>query len=414
MLTRSRRRAVRPAWVALAALVALLILMPRQAGSVERQALSGGYGLSGPYRHDNLTIFLIHGPDRVRPGRLITLEEALKQNKAVVHETGEVGQLLVENRSPDTEVFIQSGDIVKGGRQDRLISFDLVLPPRSGKVPVVSLCVDQGRWQQRGREAVTRFSSSTGQLPSKTLKIHGGNYGQFGALGALGGQLGQLGGNLGNLGGQFGLAGGTGRGFGGGQLGQFGQLGQLGVQGMGQLGQLGGQFGQQGGVWNEIGQLQGRLQAKIGSSVQGKASPSSLQLTLEHPRVQEAIENYTRPLAEASSGHKDVVGYAFAINGKVNSVEVYGNAELFAKLWPKLLRANALEAFLEQEKGKRYSDVAAQTVRAVLVDAERGALTTKDISRRVQVQMRETPQTLLFETQDRARGTWLHRSYLTR
>ncbi|HKB42410.1 MAG TPA: DUF6569 family protein [Gemmataceae bacterium] len=412
MLTRSRRRAVRPAWVALATLVALLILHPRQAGSVERQALSGGYELSGPHRHDNLTIFLIHGPDRVRPGRLITLEEALKQNKAVVHETGEVGQLLVENRSHDTEVFIQSGDIVKGGRQDRLISFDLVLPPRSGKVAVVSLCVDQGRWQQRGKEAVTRFSSSTGQLPSKMLKIHGGNYGQFGALGGQFGQLGQLGGNLGNLGGQFGLAGGTGRG----QLGQLGNLGggQLGVSGVAQFGQLGGQFGQQGGVWNEIGQLQGRLQAKIGSSVQSKASPSSLQLTLEHPRVEEAIEKYTRPLAEAVSDHKDVVGYAFAINGKVNSVEVYGNAELFAKLWPKLLRANALEAFLEHEKGKRYSDVTEQTVRAVLVDAERGALTTKDINRRVQVQMRETPNTLLFETQDRARGTWLHRSYLTK
>ena len=110
----------------------------------------------------------------------------------------------------------------------------------------------------------------------------------------------------------------------------------------------------------------------------------------------------------------DVMCQAFAINGKVNSVEVYGSAALFAKLWPKLLRANALEAFIEQEKGKTYPTVSEAAVRAVLADAESGPAVTKDVSKQVRVHMRETPRTVLFETHDRARGTWVHRSYITK
>jgi hypothetical protein len=403
-------------------LLALLLLAGQETATAGARRPAPDYTLSGPYRHENLTVFLIHSKDRFRPGRLLTLEEALRQKKAIVHETGQVNELQVENVSADTEVFVQSGDIVKGGRQDRLISFDLLLPPRSGRVPVASCCVEQGRWQQRGKETVARFATSTGQLPSKMLKIHGGNYGQFGNQGM--GQLGQFGnfgqvaqpGQPGNLGGQFGLAGRPGVRVGGqlGNLGQFGQLGQLGQLGVLGMGQLGGQLGNQGGVWQEVSQLQQKLQARLGTTVQSKESQASLQLTLEHPKVQQAVENYTRELSGIASGKKDVIGYAFAVNGKVNSVEVYGNAELFAKLWPKLLKANALEAFLEEDRRKTHPTVNDQAVHAVLRDAETGQATVKDVSRTVRVQMRETTRTLLFETYDRRKGTWVHKSYLTK
>src|SRR6059036_828776 len=71
--------------------------------------------------HDNLTVFFVHGPDAVADAKVATLQEALEAGWAVVHETGDVNQLAVENRSTDTELFIQEGDIIKGGRQDRLI-----------------------------------------------------------------------------------------------------------------------------------------------------------------------------------------------------------------------------------------------------------------------------------------------------
>ena len=67
-----------------------------------------------------------------------------------MYETGQVNELAIENVSPDRAVFVQAGDIVKGGRQDRVFSQDLVLKPRSGRVPIDAFCVESGRWRQRG------------------------------------------------------------------------------------------------------------------------------------------------------------------------------------------------------------------------------------------------------------------------
>src|SRR5262250_1278727 len=83
--------------------------------------LAADYTISGPYTHDNLTIFLLHGRDTLSGKPLLTLQEALEQKKVVVHETKEVNKLSVENLSANAEIYIQAGDIVKGGQQDRIL-----------------------------------------------------------------------------------------------------------------------------------------------------------------------------------------------------------------------------------------------------------------------------------------------------
>src|SRR5207244_234905 len=145
------------------ALVIFGIPLAPLGGQETRPARRPGHDepkLSGPYNVRNLSIFLIHGQDRLKGKPVITLEQALKKGTFVVHETGEVNELAVENTSPDSEVFIQFGDVVKGGRQDRIIANDIIIPPSSGKTPVVSFCVEPGRWTQRGREEAARFTSS--------------------------------------------------------------------------------------------------------------------------------------------------------------------------------------------------------------------------------------------------------------
>src|SRR5207302_1849548 len=134
---------------------------------VERPTVA--FRLSGPYTHGNLTVFLIHGEDQMKGRKLLTLDEALEQKKVVVHETKDVNLLAIENVSTE-EVFIQAGDIVKGGRQDRLLAIDLIVPPKSGKVPLESFCVESGRWAVRQGEAVDKFESSKSAAPSKALK----------------------------------------------------------------------------------------------------------------------------------------------------------------------------------------------------------------------------------------------------
>ena len=115
--------------------------------------------ITGPHVHDNLAIFLIHGRDRVKGKKFITLSQALKKKRILIRETGNVGQLTVENTGEDT-IYIQSGEIVKGGKQDRMLPYDAVIPPKSGKKPIASFCVEHGRWSRRGNESVGYFLSS--------------------------------------------------------------------------------------------------------------------------------------------------------------------------------------------------------------------------------------------------------------
>jgi ARG and Rhodanese-Phosphatase-superfamily-associated Protein domain len=100
---------------------------------------------------------LDHGEDRIKGKVPLTLQEAIEQKKVIVHETENVNELAVENTT-DQEIFIQSGDLVKGGKQDRLLVFDLILHPKSGKLPIAAFCVEAGRWQQRGSESREVFA----------------------------------------------------------------------------------------------------------------------------------------------------------------------------------------------------------------------------------------------------------------
>jgi len=139
----------------------------------DRTAGSPGsdYRLSGPYTHENLTIFLIHDPDQPSVKPFVPLQEALERKTAMVHETSEVNELYIENVSQPEEVLVQAGDIVKGGEQDRVLAVDLIVPARSGKMPIAAFCVEEGRWQQRGQERASHFGSSYDMATTKDLKI---------------------------------------------------------------------------------------------------------------------------------------------------------------------------------------------------------------------------------------------------
>ncbi len=124
--------------------------------------------LSGPYTHDNLSLYLVHGQDRFQK-KYLTLAEALEQRKAVVYETGNVNVLQVENLSGQ-DVYIQSGEIVKGGKQDRVLKDDAIVPSSSSKLDLSVFCVENGRWTQRGAEPSHAFATAPGAIASPAMK----------------------------------------------------------------------------------------------------------------------------------------------------------------------------------------------------------------------------------------------------
>ena len=155
-------------WSLLAAISASPLLMFSFAGLGGAQT-PDGVRVSGPLVHENLAVYFIHG--KSSPGKVpLSLEEALAKGVVKVRETGNVNQLEIENFGKE-EVFVQAGDIVKGGQQDRTLMVSLVLPPQSGRVPIASFCVEEGRWAARGREDVKSFATAGAAVPSREMKI---------------------------------------------------------------------------------------------------------------------------------------------------------------------------------------------------------------------------------------------------
>lgn len=334
--------------ISLQAFVTAQVEQEGSSGKTNNQQTTA-FSLSGPFTHENLTIFLIHGRDTINSRKILTLQEALERRRVIVHETKDVNELAIENISTDEDVFVQSGDIVKGGQQDRVLAVDLIVPPRSGRVPIAAFCVEQGRWSKRGSETASTFETSSERIATKDLKVAA---------------------NVSSS---------------------------------------------QSEVWDKVEEAQSKISENIGTTVNASVSVSSLQLSLENKQLQKVREAYIKKLVRTVEDQRDVIGYAFAINGKINSADVYASSELFKKLWPKLLRATAVEAIAELRKDETFDAVTTTSIKSFLAEAERGRASERGITARIKLVTRENAQGILFETRDlKENEAWIHRSYVTR
>jgi hypothetical protein len=122
----------------------------------------------GPFVHENLAIYVVQG-EGTDARAYLTLDEGLREGSVVLRETGEgnVGTLVVENRS-DRWLFLHAADIVTGGKQDRTIASDVVVPPGSPPVDIDAFCVERGRWSGAAEAA---FDQNAAMASGAALKL---------------------------------------------------------------------------------------------------------------------------------------------------------------------------------------------------------------------------------------------------
>lgn len=128
-------------------------------------------------------IFLLHHQPL---GPYTSLQDGLARKKIVITEitdktsgrsnsssslevdNAEVNRLFVENVSADT-VIILGGEIIRGGKQDRMIAQDLMVMPHSGKVDINVFCVEHHRWTPDENTSY-EFSQAMDVAPNKVRK----------------------------------------------------------------------------------------------------------------------------------------------------------------------------------------------------------------------------------------------------
>ena len=335
---------MKPKYLIPIAFLSLLIALPVGLAKQDDPKPASNYRLSGPYTHKNLTVFLIHGKDQSNK-TFLTLQEALAQKKVAVYETKDVNELAIRNLS-NQDIYVQAGDIVRGGDQDRMISVDFIVPPKSGRMPIAAFCVESGRWSKRGNEANASFTSSEN---SATNGLR---------LAAVKNEAPQQ------------------------------------------------------AVWDNVVKVQADLAQNVGGSVNSTVSASSMELSMEDSKVKETSAAYMNTLGGLLRNRSDVIGYVLAINGKVTSADVYASHALFAKLWPKLLKSNTVEAIAELNDAA-HKQVTSETVQEFIAESEKATAATKEVTPRVRMVTREDDKNIFSETQDRQqKDGYVHRNYM--
>jgi len=99
-----------------------------------------------PHHYGGLTLF----PLELRGGEdgtdYASLDEAIRGGYLLVQDSGVVRQVTMQNTSAHRWVFAMSGEVILGGKQNRMLREDVLLPPGSGPITVPTYCVEQGRW----------------------------------------------------------------------------------------------------------------------------------------------------------------------------------------------------------------------------------------------------------------------------
>ena len=128
--------------------------------------VEGEWRLLEPVTYENLSVFPVVTPAEHDTSAFLTLEEGLSGGEVTVREQGtealyrnrdgsrpvnqsyggpSVNQLVLVNHSK-RPLLLLAGELVSGGKQDRIIGKDRIVAPFAEPLPLDVFCVEHGRW----------------------------------------------------------------------------------------------------------------------------------------------------------------------------------------------------------------------------------------------------------------------------
>jgi hypothetical protein len=166
-------------WGTLSVLGVMLVLAgagPSAVAGSPRPA-SGTYKVLAPISHGDLTIFPVVSEAMHDTSGFLTLDEGMRSGEIQVTETGRAGGLVrrrrqtVSQHTDQAEVnrlvlinnskrplILLAGEVVTGGKQDRVVAKDRIVPAESDPVDLSVFCVEHGRWTESSDKFDTHAS----------------------------------------------------------------------------------------------------------------------------------------------------------------------------------------------------------------------------------------------------------------
>jgi hypothetical protein len=317
-----------------------------------------GMTILDPVSVSNLAVYLVQLPrSRIAarghavapPVQFVCLEQARAAGEVVISETGVVELVHLVNYS-SKDLFLQAGEVLRGGDNDRAVAGDLIIPalrsePESHPVPV--FCVEQQRLDQRRGSTPGLFTHFNQMVPGRKLKK------------------------------------------------------EL-------------RFSTQDDVWREIASMREAVTAIVSYGGTRYTPPYSLWMLVEVLEAHSWLTPYVHPLLPLAGAHQEATGAVFLIGGKFNNAELYATPAIFRCLWPKLVWAMSVEALIEQESaGQPWSGTLPTkgevTAWLAAVHARRATRHMDVVTKRTHRRIRSIGSQMCFETLDQGQdGLCVH------
>ena len=165
------------------AALAFLVVLSTKPDLSEAGQMAPAYKVLAPISRGNLTIFPVVADTTHDTRNFLTLDEGVRSGDVVVSEAGsvrplvrrqgdylprdgaEVNRLVLVNNS-DRPLILLAGEIVTGGKQDRVVGKDRIVPPKSDPIDLAVFCVEPHRWVA----AKSSFGSFHSQMAQPSVR----------------------------------------------------------------------------------------------------------------------------------------------------------------------------------------------------------------------------------------------------